>query len=69
MSAPTLLTAKQFSEKHPAFPIGGLRYHIFNERQNGLRARGVIVRVGRKVLIDEEKFFDWLLHPSNDIRQ
>lgn len=33
---------------------------IFNEHQNGLAKAGAIVRVGRKVLIDEAKFFAWI---------
>lgn len=61
MPVPTLLTVKQFNEKHPAFPVGGLRHHIFHERRNGMRAAGVIVRNGRRVLLDEGKFFDWLV--------
>ncbi len=60
MSVPTLLTVKQFNQKHPAFPIGGLRHHIFHENQNGMRAAGVIVRNGRRILLDEERFFNWL---------
>jgi len=61
MNTPTLLTVAQFSQKHPAFPIGGLRYSIFNEHQNGLAESGAIIRNGRKVLIDETKFFDWVV--------
>jgi len=61
MNTPTLLTVKQFSLKHQAFPPGGLRHHIFNERSNGLSKSGAIIRVGRKVLINEEKFFNWLM--------
>jgi hypothetical protein len=46
MSVPTLLTVKQFNQKHPAFPIGGLRHHIFHEGQNGMKAAGVVIRNG-----------------------
>lgn len=60
METPTFLTVRQFSEKHPAFPIGGLRHRIFHESQNGMKAAGVIVRNGRRVLINEERFFEWL---------
>jgi len=60
MSIPTLKTVKQFNRDHPAFPIGGLRHHIFHEEQNGMKAAGVIVRNGRRVLINEKRFFDWL---------
>lgn len=63
MSTQTLLsylTVNQFSEKHPAFTRGGLRALIFNENSNGLAKAGAIVRIGRKVLIDEGKFFGWV---------
>lgn len=60
MTAPTILTVKQFVEKHPAFPLGGMRYRIFNSAQNGLDESGAIIRDGRRVLIDEERFFEWL---------
>ena len=57
---PTLSTVNQFTEKQPAFTIGGLRSLIFNENSNGLAKSGAIVRIGRKVLIDETKFFVWV---------
>lgn len=60
MAIPTLLTVKQFNQKHPAFPIGGLRHQIFHQEQNGMRRAQVIVRNGRRVLINEDKFFEWL---------
>lgn len=63
----TLLTVRQFSERHPAFPESGLRYLIFNAKPrtrssgdnipgNGLEESGAIVRLGRKVLLDEQRF-------------
>ena len=61
MGIPTLLTVNQFSRKHEGFPVGGLRYRIFHAEENGMQAAGVIVRNGRRVLINEEKFFDWLM--------
>ncbi len=64
----TLSTVRQFSEKHPAFPQGSLRNLIFlaDSRKttkgiitgNGLDV--ALVRIGRKVLIDESKFFQWI---------
>lgn len=53
-----LLTVKQFSQKHPAFSEASLRYHIFNEQQNGLSK--AILRLGRKILIKEDAFFEWV---------
>ncbi|MCA1601445.1 MAG: hypothetical protein LC776_07335 [Acidobacteria bacterium] len=59
-AGPALSTVRQFCERYPAFTPGGLRWLIFNERQNGMSHSGVIVRVGRKVLIHEPRFFTWL---------
>ena len=56
----TLSTVNQFTAKQPAFTIGGLRSLIFNEKSNGLAKSGAIVRIGRKVLIDETRFFAWV---------
>jgi hypothetical protein len=54
----TYLTVKQMAAKHPAFSEASLRYHIFNERQNGLDK--ALIRVGKKILINEDAFWDWL---------
>lgn len=54
------LTVQQFTAKHTAFTTGGLRSLIFNEHQNGLTKSGAIVRIGRKVLINEKLFFAWV---------
>ncbi len=64
----TLLTVRQFSDKHPAFPQGSLRNLIFLAENRNI-SRGIIegnglnvalVRIGRKLLIDEAKFFQWI---------
>lgn len=66
--ARTLSTVRQFSEKHPAFSQGSLRNLIFlaSERHtskgkipgNGLNT--ALVRIGRKLLINEAAFFAWI---------
>ena len=69
MTAQTLwayLTVQQFIAKHTAFNTGGLRSLIFNEHQNGLAKSGAIVRIGRKVLIDENNFFSWVQAQNKD---
>ena len=53
-------TVQQFTKKHPAFTVGGLRSLIFNEHQNGLAKSGAIVRIGRKILLEESRFFGWV---------
>lgn len=71
-SAPrrNIFTVRQFSERYPAFRQVSLRRLIFfsvprrNSADDGSSAANgfehAIVRVGRRVLIDEEKFFEWL---------
>ena len=64
----TLSTVRQFSEKNPAFSQGSIRnlIHLSTERysskgkipDNGLDT--ALVRIGRKVLIDDQKFFLWI---------
>ena len=64
----TLLTVRQFAEKHPAFQQGSLRNLIFlaesrNTSKGKIAGNGLdvaLVRIGRKVLIDEAKFFNWI---------
>ncbi len=65
---PTLLTVRQFSDKHPAFPQGSLRNLIFLS-ENRKTSKGTIIgngldialiRIGKKLLIDEIKFFKWV---------
>jgi len=60
LTMPVLSTVSQFAQKHLAFKVSGLRALIFNEHTNGLAKSGAIVRIGRKVLIDEAKFFAWI---------
>ncbi|WP_230874681.1 hypothetical protein [Methylomonas sp. LL1] len=60
LKMPVLSTVNQFTDKHQAFTKGGLRALIFNENSNGLAKAGAVVRLGRKVLIDEAKFFAWV---------
>lgn len=59
-SIETYRTVKQFITLNPAFTNGGLRALIFNEHQNGLAESNAIIRIGRKVIIHESKFFRWL---------
>ena len=64
---PELLTVPQFVKRFPAFKMGGLRWHIFNEKENGLYDSGAVVRIGRKILIDATAFFKWvsIQNPNN----
>lgn len=59
-STPRLSTVKQFCQKNPAFTEGGLRDRTFCADSNVLKKFGAILRNGCRVLIDEEKFLQWL---------
>ncbi len=51
-----LIPAYQWHLHHDWPPPGGLRYLIFHADTNGFAK--AIKRVGRRVLIDEKKFFE-----------
>lgn len=67
---PVFLTVEQFCTRNPAFTRPAMRNYIFKgeTRQstkgeipgNGLIEAGAILRVGRKILVDEDRFFDWV---------
>jgi len=67
---PLLFTVKQFATRNEAFTEAAMRNMIFkaDERRasngvipgNGLIECGAIIRLGRKVLIDELAFFNWI---------
>ena len=67
---PVYLTVEQFSERNPAFTPPALRNLIFKAdtrqsssgaiRGNGLAEAGAIIRLGRRVLLDESKFLAWV---------
>lgn len=63
-------TVTQFCNDNPAFSQSAMRGLIFKAEQrithegtkpgNGLIEAGAIIRIGRRVLIDEAKFFAWV---------
>jgi hypothetical protein len=63
-----LSTVRQFAKKYPAFSLGSLRHLIFFSQDRPtpkgiLPANGLdmaLVRLGRKLLIDDAKFFEWI---------
>lgn len=70
LQPPPVFTVEQFAERNPAFTQAALRNLIFKAepRQstkgeisgNGLIECGAIIRLGRKVLIHEARFFSWV---------
>lgn len=58
---PNLETVRTLAQKHrDVITEGGLRWEIFNEKNNGLAESGAIIRRGRKVMIDTDRYFKWL---------
>ena len=53
-----LIPLTKWNDYHPWPPIGGLRHLIFHEKSNGFDK--VVRRIGRRVLIDEKAFFEWI---------
>lgn len=47
-----------WNKHHEWPPIGGLRNLIFNKEKNGFAK--VVKKVGKRVLIDEAAFFEWV---------
>ena len=58
-----LRTVQQFCQEHVAFTIGGLRWLLFHRETNGLNK--AVVKIGRRVLIDEDKFFEWVMQQNS----
>ncbi len=53
-----LIPVTKWNEYHAWPPQGGLRHLIFHAKTNGFNK--VIRRAGRRVLIDEKAFFEWI---------
>lgn len=58
MNRPQLIPVPHWNKYHPWPPIGGLRHLIFNAESTGFNK--VLRRIGRRVLIDEAAFFEWV---------
>jgi hypothetical protein len=56
-----LMTPRQIVDSCPGLTMGSLRTLLFHSRTNGLES--CIVRIGRKLLIDEAAFISWLASP------
>jgi hypothetical protein len=53
-----LIPVTQWNDYHSWPPQGGLRHLIFYAKTNGFDK--VVRKVGRRVLIDEAAFFEWV---------
>lgn len=65
---PTKLIPVNAWEKHHPWPsTSTLRYYIFHAESNGFNH--CIRRVGRRVLIDEAAFFEWVDQANSKVAQ
>ena len=55
---PRLIPLTEWPKHHDWPPLGGLRHLVFHEHTNGFAK--CVRRVGRRVLIDENAFFEWV---------
>lgn len=54
------LTVKQTAQKNEFISELALRKLIFESETNGLAKSGAIKRIGRRILIEQTKFLDWI---------
>ena len=52
-----LIPVSQFNKYHPDPSVAALRWLIFTNKNNFC---GCVYRRGRRVLIDEQKYFAWI---------
>jgi len=56
-----IFTVQQLANSIAAYQgrTGSIRWQIFNSETNGLKVSGAIIRHGRRILIDVDKYFAW----------
>lgn len=54
-----LKTVSAFADGSP-FTEAQVRWWIFNEANNGMADLGVIVRIGKRVYVDDDRFDKWI---------
>lgn len=55
-----LLKVSQVIERNPGLSEGGVRWDLFHRDQNGLAATGAVIRRGRHLLLDEDRYLAWM---------
>lgn len=54
------LTVKQTAQENEWLTEAALRQLLFEAKTNGLAESGAIKRIGRRILIEQTKFLDWI---------
>ena len=57
-----IIPVTKWPEYHAWPSVAGLRWLIFNAKINGFEQ--CIIRKGRRVLISEQRFFEWAKEPD-----
>ena len=65
--SPRYLTVNEWCKTYSWPPVGGLRHLIFHANSNGFNK--VIVRCGRRVLLNEARFWEWLTNNNNNAQE
>ena len=55
-----ILTVEQTAKEIPALTEPAIRWQLFNRETNGLKDSGALLQNGRRVLIDLERYIEWL---------
>lgn len=63
----SLLTVRLFAEKYPVFTKSILRSWVFYRTENGFEQ--CVVRIGRKLLINETSVFEWINRQNEESKQ
>lgn len=53
-------TVDQLANSQPGLSVGSIRWDLFRRSENGLAASGAVIRRGRRILLDEGAYLDWL---------
>ena len=60
-----LIPLTEWSRHHPWPGRNGLRHLVFHSKTNGFHK--VVKRVGRRVLLDEQAFFEWVDEQNQEV--
>jgi hypothetical protein len=56
-----LITIDELARRYPTIlSIRSVRWWIIDRKNNNLQESGAIIKISRKLYIDETKFIDWL---------
>ena len=72
---PKIFTVKQFAARNIAFSEGSLRWMVFQSKQPEELSKGrnyhglkrAVIKNGTRILIDEDRFFEWLYEQGEEI--